>query len=56
MTIIQDFAINNNRQLLVTKMTLTELHIEWKSLQPLKDEDQLRLNRKFMLEFNYNSK
>ena len=35
--------------------TLDELHKEWKSLQPLKDEDQLRLNQKFMLEFNYNS-
>lgn len=28
---------------------------EWKSLQPLKAEDQARLDRKFMLEFNYNS-
>ena len=35
--------------------TLEQLYTEWKSLQPLKDEDQLRLNRKFMLEFNYNS-
>ena len=35
--------------------TLAELYTEWKSLQPLKDEDQLRLNQKFMLEFNYNS-
>ena len=35
--------------------TLEALHKEWKSLQPLKDEDQLRLNQKFMLEFNYNS-
>ncbi len=35
--------------------TLEALHTEWKSLQPLKDEDQLRLNQKFMLEFNYNS-
>ena len=35
--------------------TLVALHKEWKSLQPLKDEDQLRLNQKFMLEFNYNS-
>lgn len=32
-----------------------QLYNEWKSLQPLKDDDQLRLNRKFMLEFNYNS-
>lgn len=36
-------------------MTLEQLYAEWKSLQPLQDEDQLRLNRKFMLEFNYNS-
>ncbi len=35
--------------------TIAELYKEWKSLQPLKDEDQLRLNQKFMLEFNYNS-
>ena len=35
--------------------TLEQLYTEWKSLQPLKDEDQLRLNQKFMLEFNYNS-
>ena len=31
------------------------LYTEWQSLQPLKDEYQQRLNRKFMLEFNYNS-
>jgi Fic family protein len=35
--------------------TLESLYEEWKNLQPLKDEDQLRLNQKFMLEFNYNS-
>ncbi len=35
--------------------TIAELYKEWKSLQPLKDEDQLRLNQKFMLEFNFNS-
>ena len=34
---------------------IEQLYNEWKSLQPLKDEDQLRLNQKFMLEFNYNS-
>lgn len=34
---------------------LKELYNEWISLQPLKNEDQLRLNQKFMLEFNYNS-
>lgn len=35
--------------------TWEALYKEWKSLKPLKDEDQLRLNQKFMLEFNYNS-
>lgn len=34
---------------------LEELYNEWISLQPLKEEDQMRLNQKFMLEFNYNS-
>lgn len=34
---------------------LEQLYNEWKNLRPLKAEDQLRLNRKFMLEFNYNS-
>lgn len=28
---------------------------EWQSLQPLKENDQRRLDQKFMLEFNYNS-
>ena len=28
---------------------------EWQSLHPLKEDDQIRLDRKFMLEFNYNS-
>lgn len=36
-------------------MTIEQLYAEWKSLQPLKDEDRQRLNQKFMLEFNYNS-
>ena len=31
------------------------LYIEWKSLQPLRQEDEARLQKKFMLEFNYNS-
>ena len=31
------------------------LYNEWQSLQPLREEDQNRLRRKFMLEFNYNS-
>lgn len=35
--------------------TIEALFKEWKSLQPLKKEDQLRLDQKFMLEFNYNS-
>ena len=32
-----------------------QLYNEWLSLQPLKPEDKSRLDRKFMLEFNYNS-
>ena len=32
---------------------IEQLYAEWQSLQPLKDEYQQRLNRKFMLEFNY---
>ena len=35
--------------------TIQQLYNEWQSLQPLKPEDQKRLNQKFMLEFNYNS-
>lgn len=31
------------------------LFTEWQSLQPLKEEDQKRLDDKFRLEFNYNS-
>ena len=31
------------------------LYKEWQSLQPLKEQDQNRLDQKFMLEFNYNS-
>lgn len=34
---------------------LQQLLDEWRTLQPLKPEDEKRLNRKFMLEFNYNS-
>ena len=34
---------------------LEQLYNEWQALQPLKPEHQNRLNRKFMLEFNYNS-
>lgn len=34
---------------------LQQLLDEWRALQPLKPEDKKRLNRKFMLEFNYNS-
>lgn len=36
-------------------MTLESLYNEWKSLQPLTEEDEKRLRQKFMLEFNYNS-
>jgi len=34
---------------------ISQLYAEWKSLQPLKPEDQKRLDEKFRLEFNYNS-
>lgn len=34
---------------------LNQLYNEWMALQPLKPEDKNRLDRKFMLEFNYNS-
>ena len=34
---------------------LESLYQEWQSLQPLKKDDQSRLDQKFMLEFNYNS-
>ncbi|MDE6011691.1 MAG: Fic family protein, partial [Prevotella sp.] len=34
---------------------ISELFQEWQSLQPLKESDQIRLDQKFMLEFNYNS-
>lgn len=34
---------------------IDSLYQEWQSLQPLKEEDQRRLDQKFMLEFNYNS-
>ena len=36
-------------------MTIETLYSEWKSLQPLREEDAKRLRQKFMLEFNYNS-
>lgn len=34
---------------------IESLYKEWQSLQPLKEQDQTRLDQKFMLEFNYNS-
>lgn len=34
---------------------ISELFQEWQSFQPLKESDQVRLDQKFMLEFNYNS-
>ena len=34
---------------------VNELYSEWQALKPLKPEDKNRLDRKFMLEFNYNS-
>lgn len=35
--------------------TINKLFDTWRELQPLKAEDNARLDRKFMLEFNYNS-
>ncbi len=35
--------------------TITKLYKEWLAVQPLKPEDQKRLDNKFKLEFNYNS-
>lgn len=35
--------------------TINKLYETWQGLQPLKAEDSARLDRKFMLEFNYNS-
>lgn len=35
--------------------SIEQLYNEWKSLQPLKQEDQKRWDDKFKLEFNYNS-
>lgn len=37
-----------------SKKTL-DLYNKWMSLQPLSEEDAQRINRKFMLDFNYNS-
>lgn len=34
---------------------IASLYKEWQSLLPLKEQDQNRLDQKFMLEFNYNS-
>ncbi len=34
---------------------IDRLYAEWQSLQPIAKEAQERINRKFMLEFNYNS-
>lgn len=34
---------------------IQSLYQEWLSLQPLNEQDQIRLDQKFMLEFNYNS-
>jgi Fic family protein len=35
--------------------TINKLYNEWLSLQPLKEDTQKRLDKKFMLDFNYNS-
>ena len=34
---------------------ISVLFKEWQSLQPLKESDKIRLDQKFMLDFNYNS-
>jgi len=34
---------------------LSEIYLQWCDLQPLSTDDQKRLDRKFMLDFNYNS-
>ena len=34
---------------------ITRLHAEWTALQPLSPDDKRRLDRQFMLSFNYNS-
>lgn len=34
---------------------LSEAYEKWLSIQPLSDQDRMRLDRKFMLDFNYNS-
>ena len=34
---------------------LNKLYQRWIEIQPLSSEDEKRLNRKFMLDFNYNS-
>ena len=34
---------------------LEELYASWRAMQPLNESDQARLDRKFMLDFNYNS-
>lgn len=41
--------------MLLNMSIIEQLFSEWQSLQPLKNEDQKRLDRKFMLEFNFNS-
>lgn len=37
------------------KSTLSEVYNQWLEMQPLSKEDKQRLDRKFMLDFNYNS-
>ena len=34
---------------------LNKLYSQWLDVQPLSADDEQRLNRKFMLDFNYNS-
>lgn len=42
-------------ELIVAMDSIDRLYAEWRSLLPMKKEDLWRLDRKFMLEFNYNS-
>lgn len=43
------------REYIVINMELQNIIEQWKSLQPLSEMDTLRLQNKFMLDFNYNS-
>jgi Fic family protein len=42
-------------EMIMKQENIEQLYKKWLSLQPLKPEDKKRLDKKFMLEFNYNS-